>query len=311
MSRSQQGLLYCLSFVTLEAFQAVYLGSVFQGVDSFLVGTWVFGISVVWCTLATALLRPQELLASIRAWRIVLALNLFAGLTWSTYFIAVQLIEPAVVFTIFSGMVPLGTVVGAWMGLPEAKSQEKWFSRIGKVTILLSLLLLAAMTILGLSGFTRGGAGTAFAGVVLSAVSGGFTAFVILYSVRLNKRGVGPLAQFGLRFILYTLLAVAAFILGLDDKGSQVAPGVLAGIVAVGLAVIALPLYLVQKAVPLIPASTIAAMTALGPGMVFLMQLFDGRIAYSTATLLGLMVYMAGALLAVRGVALADPSPGR
>ena len=35
--------------------------------------------------------------------------------------------------------------------------------------------------------------------------------------------------------------------------------------------------------------------------MVFVMQLFDGRIDYSTATLVGLMVYMIGALLAVYG----------
>ena len=105
MSHAQIGLICCLSFITLEAFQAVYLGSVFQEVDSFLVGTWVFGISVVGCTLATAIFRPAELAASCRAWRIVAALNLFAALTWTTYFIAVQLIEPAVVFTIFSGMV--------------------------------------------------------------------------------------------------------------------------------------------------------------------------------------------------------------
>ena len=85
----------------------------------------------------------------------------------------------------------------------------------------------------------------------------------------------------------------------LDNKGFPVAPGELAGIVVVGLAIIAFPLYLVQKAVPLIPTSTIAAMTALGPAMVFLMQLFDGRIDYSNATLLGLVIYMAGALLAV------------
>ncbi len=32
-----------------------------------------------------------------------------------------------------------------------------------------------------------------------------------------------------------------------------------------------------------------------------MMQLFDGRIDYSTATLLGLMIYVAGALLAVYG----------
>ena len=242
MSRTQIGLILCLSFVTLEAFQAVFLGAVFQNVDSSLVGAWVFGISVVGCTLATAILRPAELAASLRAWRIVVALNLFAALTWTTYFIAVQLIEPAVVFTIFSGMVPLGTIIAGWIGLPEARSPRRRLVQAGNGLILLSVLVLAAITVLGLSGFVRGDWSVAVFGVCLAALSGGFTAFVILYSVRLNGRGVGPLAQFGLRFVLYTFLALTGFLVGVDDKGVPTPAADLAWIVAIGLAVIALPL---------------------------------------------------------------------
>lgn len=301
MSCTQIGLLYCLSFVTLEAFQAVYLGSVFQDADSFLIGVWVFGISVVGCTAATAILRPVELVASFRSWTIVVALNLFAGITWTTYFIAVQLIEPAVVFTIFSGMVPLGTVIGEWMGLPEARTPKRRLVGIGNVLIFFSMVLLAAMTVLGFSGFVRGEWYAALIGVGLSAVSGGCTAFVILYSVRLNSKDVGPLAQFGLRFILYTFLALMAYLMGIDNKGFHTPVGDLAWIVLIGLAVIAFPLYLVQKAVPLVSASVISAVTALGPAMVFVMQLFDGRVGYSTATLSGLIIYIIGALMAVWG----------
>lgn len=306
MSRTQVGLIYCVSFVTLESFQAVFLGSVFQDVDSFLIGAWVFGLSFVVCTVATAIWRPQELIASRRAWRIVFALNVLASTTWSSYFVAVQLIEPAVVFTVFSGMVPLGTVLGAWLGIREAFAQKRWLSRVGNLTMLISLLYLGAITILGFSGFVRGGATAAFWGVTLSAVSGACTAFVILFSVRLNQRGVGPLAQFGLRFVLYSILAYFAFRLGLDSKAIPVPVAELSVIVLVGLCVIAFPLYLVQKAVPLVSATTIAAMTALGPSLVFLMQFFDGRVAYSSATLMGLLIYMAGALLSAYGAAARD-----
>jgi drug/metabolite transporter (DMT)-like permease len=301
MSHTKIGLICCLSFVTLEAFQAVYLGTVFQDVDSFLVGTWVFGISVVGCALATAIFRPTELTASRRAWRIVVVLNIFAALTWTTYFIAVQLIEPAVVFTLFSGMVPLGTVVAGWLGLPEALSPKRRLIQFGNALILLSILFLAIITVFGLSGFVRGDWHAALIGVSLSAVSGGCTAFVILYSVRLNSRGVGPSAQFGLRFVLYTFLAFMAFLIGLDDKGVLTPTTDLVWIILIGLVIIAFPLYLVQKAVPYIHASLITAMTALGPAMVFLMQLFDGRVEYSSATLVGLAIYIVGALMAVYG----------
>ncbi|MEM9333053.1 MAG: hypothetical protein AAGA53_17150, partial [Pseudomonadota bacterium] len=142
-------------------------------------------------------------------------------------------------------------------------------------------------------------------------VSGGCTALVILFSVRLNRQGVGPLAQFGLRFVLYTLLALAAFLSGLDDKGFPMVFEELALIVLIGLVVIAFPLYLVQKAIPLLPATTIAAVTALGPAVVFLMQLFEGRVDYSNATLLGLMLYLIGAFLTVLGATRGGISLGK
>lgn len=297
MPPSLLGVVFYLSFVTLESFQAVYLGSVFQDVDSFQVGAWVFGISTVGCTLATAILRPQDLLAALQAWRIVSALNIFAAVAWILYFTAIQLIEPAVVFTIFSGTVPLVVVIAGWFGVPEARALPTRLADTGHAAILVSILVLAASTVFGLSGFVRGGWIAALTGVSLSAVSGTCMAFVTLYAIRLDARGVGPLAQFGLRFVLYTALAVIAFLTGLDDKGDRTSPLELAGIVTVGLLVIAFPLYLFQRAVPLVSAHTIAAMTALGPAMVFVMQSFDGRVTYSTATLFGLSIYMTGAVI--------------
>lgn len=281
MSRTHLGLAFCLGFVTLEAFQAVYLGAVFQGADSFQIGAWIFGLSVVLSVGATALFRPAEIIVALRAWPLVAALNLLAAFAWIAYFLALELIEPAVVFTLFSGMVPLGVVVARWIGVPEACGNVAFRRpavRVGHGLVLLSLLLLAGFTVAGLSGFVRGGPSVAIAGVAFAAVSGGLTAFVFVYSVRLNARGVGPLAQFGLRFMLYPVLAALAYRAGIYAKGAALAPDEPAAIVAVGLLVVAFPLYLVQKAVPLIPAPTIAAMTALGPAMVFAMQLVEGRV---------------------------------
>lgn len=302
MSRTRVGLICCLSFVLLEAFQAVYLGALFQEVDSFLVGALVFGISAAGSVVATLLFRRAELTAALNSIKVIAGLNFLAAVTWTTYFIAIQLIEPAVVFALFSGMVPLGTALAATMGVREAFSFGGNLDRLGNGLILVSLLLLAGTTVAGMSGFVRGDISVALLGVVLSAISGFCTALLILYSVRLNRRGVGPLAQFGLRFVLYTMLCVLAFSVGVDDKAVPISLSELWVIVAIGLIVIALPLYLLQKAVPLLPARTIAAMTALGPVMVFMMQLMEGRVSYAPATLVGLLVYVGGAFIAAIGV---------
>ncbi len=305
------GLLYCFGFVSLQAFQAVFLGSLFQQVDSFRVGAWVFGLSFLGCTGLSALFRPAELRTALRCGSILLPLNACVALTWCCYFLAVQLIEPAIVFTIFSGMVPLGAMLAARLGLAPSRSRRTRQEVVGHGLIIIAILLLALVTLSGYSGFVRGGWSNALAGVLLSIVSGGATAFVILLSVRWHEQGIGPVVQFGLRFMLYTLLAIVATSRGLDAKAAVPHLMSFPMIVLIGMAVIALPLFLMQKAVPLVSAHRIAAVTALGPALVFLMQLVDGRIGYAPGTLAGLVVYCAGALLAVWSVNADQDRPDR
>ncbi len=303
MSKSVQGILFCLSFVTLEAIQAVFLGAVFQEVDSFLIGALVFGTVFVLSIGATALFNPIQLRAARIALRTVVMLNLVVALTWSSYFFAVQMIEPAVVFTIFSGMVPLTTHLAAKCGFLEGQTTLTKSAIFGNLLIGLSIIALGLTTISGYSGFVRGDWTVGLAGVGLALFSGGLAAFIILYSVRLNGQGVGPLAQFGLRFFLYTLLAGFFVFLGFDSKDIELPTLEIFTIYLIGLGVIGLPLYLFQKAIPLASAATIAAITALGPAIVFALQLADARLTYAPATLGGLILYIAGALIAAFGAA--------
>jgi len=298
----QIGLIYCLGYVFLEAFQAVYLGSLFQQVDSFRIGAWVFGLSFLGCTLLAGVLYPHELKAALRSRSILVALNFCVALTWCCYFLAVQLIEPAVVFTIFSGMVPLGTAVMQRSAFSASRLASRRNEVIGLALIFIAILFLAMITLNGHSGFVRGGWPSALAGVMLSLISGTATAFVILLSVKWHQQGVGPVIQFGLRFMFYIPIALMAVHLGIDAKPAASSPMAFPVLVLIGMLVIALPLFLMQKAICLISANVIAAITALGPAMVFVLQLLEGRIAYAPATLTGLAIYIVGALLAVGGM---------
>ncbi|WP_157735726.1 hypothetical protein [Granulosicoccus antarcticus] len=296
------GLTYCLGYVFLEAFQAVYLGSLFQQVDSFRLGAWVFGLSFLGCALLAGVLYPNELKTALRSRSIVVSLNIMVALTWCCYFLAVQLIEPAIVFTIFSGMVPLGTAFAQRKAIATSPMKNQRGEVIGLALILLAILFLALITLSGHSGFVRGGWATALAGVVLAVISGTATAYVILLSVKWHEQGASPVIQFGMRFMLYVPIALMAVQLGIDAKPEASIPMAFPALVLIGMVVIALPLFLMQKAISLVSASFIAALTALGPAMVFVLQLLDGRIAYAPATLAGLAIYIVGALLAVSGI---------
>ncbi len=137
---------------------------------------------------------------------------------------------------------------------------------------------------------------------MLSVISGTATAYVILLSVKWHEQGVGPVVQFGLRFMLYVPIALMAVQFGIDAKPEVSSTMAFPALILIGMVVIALPLFLMQKAISLVSASFIAGLTALGPAMVFVLQLLDGRIAYAPATLAGLGIYIVGALLAVSGI---------
>ena len=116
--------------------------------------------------------------------------------------------------------------------------------------------------------------------------------------------------MFGLRFVLYIGVAGAFAALGFDHKQS-VAPFEMMVIVGLGLALTIPPLYAVQKAVALISTLTISTLTALGPFLIFGLQIIEGRVAYSPATLIGLTICFAGSILAAVGAVWATASVAR
>lgn len=96
------------------------------------------------------------------------------------------------------------------------------------------------------------------------------------------------------------MVALVAAWLGLDGKG-PVNPGAFLVVVAIGFAIMAFPVFAMQKAISLMSTLTLAAITALGPLFVFLFQIVEGRVDYAPATMTGLMIYLAGSVFAAYG----------
>ena len=294
------GLLWCATFVVLDAAQAVLFGTFLQSMDSFLLGFIVFGLSSVACLVTAPLYAPGQVSIAVRDARTLAWLNVCTASGWVSYLGALQLIEPAAAFTIFSGAIPLTLIAAAWLGLREAEPIENAVEFAGNAMIAAGIVLLAIFTLVGWSGFVRGGVLVGFIGILLSVLSGVMMAGMLLASYRLNRQGVGPAAMFGLRFPLYLTVALGGFLLGLDAK-EPLPSAELLWAIALGFLVLAFPIYAVQKAVALTSTLTLGTATALIPLVVFLMQTAEGRVAYSNATFAGLAVYFAGALLATAG----------
>lgn len=300
MNNATLGLIWAFSFVILEAAQAVFFGGVFQEYDSFLIGGAVFGFTAAGTLIWAKVRTPEQLKTAWANGASLFGLNLSTALVWIAYFFALQIIEPAVVFTVFSGLIPIAILIASACGLPEASPLRSRVEGAGLIAVVIGVGYLAAITLLGQSGFVRGGWTAALAGLLLTCVSAASLAAMLIYSQRLNHLGIAPAAQYGLRFPLYVMVALSAAWLGLDGKG-PVDPGGLLAVVVIGFAIMAFPVFAMQKAISLMSTLALATITALGPLFVFLFQIVEGRVAYAPATMTGLMIYFAGAVLAATG----------
>jgi drug/metabolite transporter (DMT)-like permease len=94
-------------------------------------------------------------------------------------------------------------------------------------------------------------------------------------------------------------LATLGWVIGVDAKPS-VAAGSLQ-IFLIGIVVIAMPSFLVQKAIHIVSPLFIAVASALGPFVVFGLQMMDGRVQFAAWTFIGLCMYCAASLILVAG----------
>ena len=206
-------------FITLEAVQSVYFGAALQRVDSFLVGGTVFGAAAAGCLVYVARTEPSQYRAALKFWPDMARASAATMISWLTYFIALELLEPAIVYTVFSGTVPVFIAGAGWLSVKEASAPAGAGSLIGHLIIALSGTYLCIISLVGLSGFVRGGLIGSSGGLIALLTAGAASAWLVLSCRRLNRLGVKSNAQFGLRYLPYVGVAAAAAVLGLDAKG--------------------------------------------------------------------------------------------
>jgi hypothetical protein len=230
--------------------------------------------------------------------------------SWCAYLTAVQLIEPAIAYTLAAGVMPLTAFVSHRLGTPEGEPMRNKTEALGNFVLLSAIVTLSVVTVSGWSGFVRGGLAVAVAGVLLSIFEGAVFTWMLIYCQRMDRGGVGPTAVFGLRFPLYIVVAGSLAAAGIDQK-EALAAFEIAAVVAIGIALTVPPLYALQRAVALVSTLTIGALTALGPFVIFGLQIVEARVDYAPATLVGLALYSIGAVLAALGAVKASRAGAR
>lgn len=299
------GFLASLAFTCLAAVRDVYFGGLFQSTSPLGVAVVAFSLcSLIFLPIALAR-DPGSLRLLLSRRRELLGVNVTTGLAWISFFYALRTIEPLLVQILFAGVGPLSVV---------------WIDRLARLTrpaplsaaerpiylgLLASLVVAAAIALGGLSGAKAQPLWTTALGVLLATGAGISISVSTVLSRRLNDGGVEPAALMSLRFVGAIVLAAsltpwlgptqprleAVWMMFASREGGVVLGAMLAFIV--------LPNYVNQIGISLASPLTVRAVMALGPVLIFLLQLVEGRLSPSPYSL------AAGALYGIFAVSAA------
>ena len=283
---------FILLFALSQALRDVYFGGVFQGVHPFVAILMAFAISVLVCAYLTVLRTPGQIGLARREGRTFVWMNVTTAMAWSSYFFALKYLQPSVVNTLHSAIGPLTVVVLGAFGVHIApKSTTQPLERLCYVGLAASIAALWWVTLSGRSGLTEVDLPTVLGSLALLLVSGTSITISLLLSKRMNDRGIGTDAVTAGRYLMIIVIAIAALASRPDSIGVTSANQFFV-LLAASVVLIALPLYMLQMGI----ARTASALTghvirSLGPVFIFALELMDGRIHYSMATLACIVVY--------------------
>ena len=261
----------------------------------------VFGIIIILFVGGTWFSRPEQLKKAFRNPSSLIGLNVTATLAWASYLSAVELIEPAVVYTISAGVMPITAYIARQFSGETQNANGSIYEKLSLLLLLLGIVYLSYITISGQSGFVKSNTNSALLGVVLAVADGVFFTWMLIYCKKMDIAGIGPSVVFGLRFVLYVFIAGGISFVGVVEK-APLPTNELIIIIILGLILTVPHLFALQKAVTKLSTLQISVLTTLGPFVIFVLQIFEGRVAYSNATLMGLFIYFTGSVLSLAGI---------
>ena len=311
-NREAAGFLASVAFMCLASVRDVYLGGLFQRLSPLSVAVVAFALcSIVFFPIALAR-SPDSLRALLHRPRALFWINATSALAWIAFFYALRTIEPLLVQMLFSGVGPLSVV---WIDRlvpgaapPASLSRAERPAHFG---LLAALILAMAVALGGLSGAGPQSLGRAALGVALATGAGIAISVNTLLCRTLNDAGVDPVALVSVRFLGAVALAAALTLPSGDITSAIFASVAMTAVLGASLLLIVLPIYVNQVGISLASPLTVRVVLAVGPVLIFLLQLAEGRLSSSPYSLASAALYgvCAGAVALARRRAIRSAVP--
>ncbi|ODS22470.1 hypothetical protein AB835_13975 [Candidatus Endobugula sertula] len=293
------GALWSFGFITLESLQTVFLGSKLRHESSFLLSFTIFSILSAGIIVWTWLKHPGQFLIARKNLKYLILANITTTCSWGFYLLSVGKLEPVITLTLFSGAIYLTTLFTESDKTKQSHSINKYLTRISTLCMIFGLLWLIVTTLSGFSSSTGSNHREHILGIIFAIMSGVSLSFMISSCDKLDRAGLHPTTQIGLRLPLYIIVSLLAIWMGFDSKG-KTADMASVWTILIAFPLVVLPMFTLQKAIEKSPPITIASILAMAPLLTFLLQMIAKDFPFSDATLVGLIIYCLGTVIELR-----------
>lgn len=279
--RNGAGILFALLAAGLGGAWPVYVGHMVQGLDPILLLVAVAMFGVVLFN-AIQLRDPRRYLDRVRAnLRDIVYVNVFTLIGWTTSFAALRYIEPVLSNSASTGLEPIATLALTVVLRRQAAVILKSDVIASAAMFVIALVQVAVMWS-GLSGVGLASRGAVWIGIACVIVNGIANAALTVVPKRLFDGGMTRSQILASRMFLLVIGGV--IYLGIVRPPIAPLGDDLLGVAAAFGGVMG-TLYLVQAAIQFAEPVTVALICALNPIIGLVLQWFDPRLTFSTATL--------------------------
>ncbi len=297
--RETAGVAASALFMCLASARDVYFAGVFQSVSPLSVAIVAFTLcSLVFLPIALATQR-KSLRRLLRRPRELFWVNATSAVAWIAFFYSLRFVEPLLAQILFSGVGPLSVV---WVdryvtgqGRSAALNRRERSTQLG---LLASLVVAIVVAVAGLSGAKPLPVSMTALGVALAIGAGVSISMNTVLCHQLNDDGVDPVALVSLRFVGAVLLAAVMASSAGHDFTVLISRSAITLLVP-SLVLIVFPIYVNQVAISLASPLTVRVVLAVGPVVIFVLQLADGRFSPSPYSFAAAVLYGVFASLAV------------
>ncbi|WP_158685843.1 EamA family transporter [Achromobacter spanius] len=286
------GIALVMVFNILQAISAVFLASFLQYTDTTVVLLGVFSIIGTVCFAVSVRRSKKNYLPLVAMWPYVVAINITTAVSWGSFFVAVEHIEPALSSAFINSILPLSTIV-----------VDRFIRRVCRISyseILVSISLMVALAVTattvagGYSGGRVVGMDAYAIGIFMSGACGVAMAFTNVVSKKLNDARIDAGQIMSIRFLLLIVLAAVL----VDERKfviqvTEYWPAILFVAIVGNL----IPIFSLQMGIQRLQPATVAFLIGLAPLIFFGIQSFSQAISFSWMTFLCVLLTTAVILI--------------